>query len=187
MIKQSLGLIETVGLSAAIVAADTAVKSANVTLIGYELTKGGGMVVVKILGEVAAVNAAIDAARISAAKVSQVYATKVIARVAEGLDILLDSQNHLTQENTSVPDEATKDSAELEVINIDEEVKINPQSIEIKVLPENNELENDSGCIFTPTEDFQISKDEEDNKKVDKKASNKNSKNKDKLSNKKKK
>ena len=38
MIKQSIGLIETVGLSAAIAAADTAVKSANVTLIGYELS-----------------------------------------------------------------------------------------------------------------------------------------------------
>lgn len=39
---KSLGLIETKGLAVAIEAADTAVKSANVELLGYELSKGGG-------------------------------------------------------------------------------------------------------------------------------------------------
>ncbi|MGK2888239.1 MAG: BMC domain-containing protein [Candidatus Malihini olakiniferum] len=52
MAKQSLGLIETVWLAAAVEAADAAVKSANVNLVGYELTKGGGMVTVKLEGEV---------------------------------------------------------------------------------------------------------------------------------------
>ena len=42
MQKKSLGLIETQGLAAGIEAADAAVKSANVELVGYELTKGGG-------------------------------------------------------------------------------------------------------------------------------------------------
>lgn len=69
MAKQSLGLIETVGLAAAVEAADAAVKSANVNLVGYELTKGGGMVTVKLEGEVGAVNAAIAAASVAAAKV----------------------------------------------------------------------------------------------------------------------
>ena len=36
--NQALGLIETVGLVAAIEAADTAVKAANVVLLGYEKT-----------------------------------------------------------------------------------------------------------------------------------------------------
>ena len=40
--QKSLGLIETQGLAGGIEAADAAVKSANVELIGYELTKGGG-------------------------------------------------------------------------------------------------------------------------------------------------
>ena len=44
MSGKSLGLIETVGMSAAVEAADAAMKSANVSLVGYELTKGGGMV-----------------------------------------------------------------------------------------------------------------------------------------------
>ncbi|WP_440865595.1 BMC domain-containing protein [Symbiopectobacterium purcellii] len=84
--KQSLGLIETVGLAAAVEAADAAVKSANVNLVGYELTKGDGMVTVKLEGEVGAVNAAI-----AAAKVGQVYAHKVTARTAEGIEAITHS------------------------------------------------------------------------------------------------
>ncbi|MCW2475207.1 BMC domain-containing protein [Candidatus Symbiopectobacterium sp. NZEC151] len=91
MAKQSLGLIETVGLAAAVEAADAAVKSANVNLVGYELTKGGGMVTVKLEGEVGAVNAAIAAASVAAAKVGQVYAHKVIARTAEGIEAITHS------------------------------------------------------------------------------------------------
>ncbi|WP_159566665.1 BMC domain-containing protein [Budvicia diplopodorum] len=91
MIRQSLGLIETVGLAAAIEAADTAVKSANVQIIGYELTKGGGMVMVKMLGEVGAVNAAISAAAVAAARVNRVVSTKVIARMGEGLALMVAS------------------------------------------------------------------------------------------------
>lgn len=80
MSEKSLGLIETVGLAAAVEAADTAVKSANVTLVGYELTKGDGMVTVKLEGEVGAVNAAVSAAAAAAEKVNHVYSTRVIAR-----------------------------------------------------------------------------------------------------------
>ncbi|MCG3055827.1 BMC domain-containing protein, partial [Escherichia coli] len=36
MSGKSLGLIETVGMSAAVEAADAAMKSANVSLVGYE-------------------------------------------------------------------------------------------------------------------------------------------------------
>jgi ethanolamine utilization protein EutM len=39
---QALGLIETVGLAAAIEAADAAVKAADVSLVGYERTRGAG-------------------------------------------------------------------------------------------------------------------------------------------------
>nr|WP_321459200.1 BMC domain-containing protein [uncultured Cohaesibacter sp.] len=85
MSQKSLGLIETTGLTAAIEAADAAVKSANVELVGYELAKGGGMTVVKLYGEVGAVNAAIAAASAAAAKINTVVSTKVIARPADGI------------------------------------------------------------------------------------------------------
>ena len=61
MSGQSLGLIETVGLTVAVEAADAAIKSANVELVGYELTKGSGLVTIKLTGEVGAMNAAVSA------------------------------------------------------------------------------------------------------------------------------
>ena len=89
MQQKSLGLIETQGLAAGIEAADAAVKSANVELVGYELTKGGGWTTIKILGDVGAVKAAVDAARIAAGKVSRVVSTRVIARPSMGLTGLI--------------------------------------------------------------------------------------------------
>lgn len=93
MDKKSLGLIETVGLTAAIEAADTAVKAANVELVGYELTRGGGMVVVKVEGDVGAVNAAIMAAQIAASKINRIVSVKVIARPATDIERLVHNQD----------------------------------------------------------------------------------------------
>lgn len=89
MAQQSLGLIETIGLAAAIEAADAAVKSANVVLVGYELTRGDGMTVVKVQGDVGAVTAAVAAAAVAAAKVNRVVSTRVIARPAAGIEGLV--------------------------------------------------------------------------------------------------
>lgn len=86
---QSLGLIETVGLAAAVEAADAAIKSAHVTLVGYELTKGGGRVTVKFQGKVGAVNAAMAAGVMAASKVNTVFAHKVIARTAQNLESMI--------------------------------------------------------------------------------------------------
>jgi microcompartment protein CcmL/EutN len=81
----ALGFIETVGLAAAIAAADAALKAANVRLIGREKSKGQGCITVKIAGEVAAVQAAVSAARMAAERVSEVVSTDVIPRPAGGL------------------------------------------------------------------------------------------------------
>ena len=89
--QKSLGLIETQGLAGGITAADAAVKSANVELIGYELTKGGGWTTVKIQGDVGAVKAAVDAAKIAAGKVCRVVSTRVIPRPAAALEMLVEN------------------------------------------------------------------------------------------------
>ena len=52
--NKCLGFIETFGLAACVAAADAAVKSANVKLLGYEYAKGGGMCTVKVEGNVGA-------------------------------------------------------------------------------------------------------------------------------------
>ena len=89
MQQKSLGLIETQGLAAGVVAADAAVKSANVELIGYELTNGGGWTLIKVQGDVGAVKAAVDAAAVAAGKVNRVVSTRVIARPSSYLEALI--------------------------------------------------------------------------------------------------
>lgn len=95
---QSLGLIETIGLATAIEAADAAIKSANVELLGYEPAKGNGMHTVKFVGDVGAVKAAVDAGVAAASRIGEVYAYKVLARTAEGLEsVITASENVGTQ------------------------------------------------------------------------------------------
>ncbi len=79
MQSEALGMVETKGLVGAIEAADSMVKSANVTLVGYEKI-GSGLVTVMVRGDVGAVKAAVDAGSASAEKVGQVVSTHVIPR-----------------------------------------------------------------------------------------------------------
>ena len=58
----AIGMIETQGLTAVIEAIDTACKAGNVEVIGKEKL-GGGYVTVLIKGDVAAVNAAVEAGK----------------------------------------------------------------------------------------------------------------------------
>ncbi|AKL93917.1 microcompartments protein [Clostridium aceticum] len=75
----ALGLLETYGYTAAITALDTALKTANVTLKDFK-TVGGGLVTMMIEGDVAAVQAAIEAASAAAATVGSVISQHVISR-----------------------------------------------------------------------------------------------------------
>lgn len=85
MSQKSIGLIETMGLAAGITAADAAVKSANVTLIGYEYSKGDGMCTVKVEGDVGAVKAAVAAGSKAAEAICGIKSVDVIARPADGI------------------------------------------------------------------------------------------------------
>lgn len=84
--RQSLGMVEAKGLATAIEAADAMVKSANVLLLGIESSRGGGMHVVKVLGDVGAVKAACEAGSAACdTKGNGVQSVKLIARPAEGI------------------------------------------------------------------------------------------------------
>ena len=76
---QSLGLIETWGFVPAVVAADAASKAAMVSLQGFELARGG-LVTVKLSGDVGAVKAAVTAGSAAAEKVGKVVSAHVIPR-----------------------------------------------------------------------------------------------------------
>lgn len=89
---EALGLVEVIGLPAGVEAADVACKTSNVALVGYELAKGGGLVTIKVLGQVSDVQAAVDAAAAAAGHIGKVVSRHVIARPSEQLDILVHSK-----------------------------------------------------------------------------------------------
>ena len=84
----ALGFIETRGFVAATEAADSALKAANVSLVGQKRV-GNGLVTVIITGDVAAVKAAIDVGANSAGAVGEVITSHVIARPHEDMEALI--------------------------------------------------------------------------------------------------
>ena len=84
----ALGLIETRGTLAAVEAADAMVKAADVTLI--EKTRvGGGLVAIAVTGDVAAVQAAVDAGAAAAKRVGELYGVHVIPRPHSDVEFIL--------------------------------------------------------------------------------------------------
>lgn len=85
---QALGFIETQGFTAVFEAIDTACKAAQVDVVGKEKL-GGGYVTVVVRGDVAAVRAAIDAARPKVEGLGKLIAAHVIARPSQSVMALL--------------------------------------------------------------------------------------------------
>ena len=85
---EALGMIETKGLVPLVEACDAMLKSANVTLIGWQKI-GSGMVTALVVGDVAAVKAAIDAGAAAAGRVGEVVGVQVIPRPHEDIGIAL--------------------------------------------------------------------------------------------------
>ena len=85
MVKESLGLLEVAGLLGAITASDAMVKATNVRLVGIEKAKGSGWMTVKVAGDVAAVDAAVQTGVAITTGMNLYVAHKVIPRPAEGL------------------------------------------------------------------------------------------------------
>ena len=84
----ALGLIETYGYTGAIEAADIAVKTACVELLGVEKVKGG-LVTVHITGDVGAVKAAVDAGAAACGKLGALVGAHVIPRPDGSLQKIL--------------------------------------------------------------------------------------------------
>jgi microcompartment protein CcmL/EutN len=99
MAEYALGLVETKGLVGAIEAADAMVKAANVVLVGKERTDPA-MITIKIVGDTAAVRAAVDAGAAAAQRVGSLISVHVIPRPAEDLDDLIFVNNAKTWSRT---------------------------------------------------------------------------------------
>ena len=85
---EALGMIETKGLTALIEASDAMLKAANVTMIGWQKI-GSGLVTGFVVGDVAAVKAAVDAGSTAAGRVGEVIGVQVIPRPHEYLGTIL--------------------------------------------------------------------------------------------------
>lgn len=93
---EALGMIETKGLVALVEASDAMLKSANVTMIGWQKI-GSGLVTALVVGDVAAVKAAVDAGAAAAARVGEVIGVQVIPRPHEDLGSILPSPGKKAQ------------------------------------------------------------------------------------------
>jgi len=105
--QKAFGMIECRGLVAMIEAADAAVKSANVKLVGWEKIDAG-LVTAIVRGEVGAVKAAVDAGAAAGRRVGEVVSTHVIPRphseVDDAIPILHTGETRRKKISGSVPD-----------------------------------------------------------------------------------
>lgn len=105
----ALGLMETIGLTAAAAALDAALKAADVKCVGVEKVIGVDKtisVTVSITGDVASVQAAVDAGVNAANAVGKVYSSRVIPRPHSDVDKLIE----LFRNKVKDPDSATEDA-----------------------------------------------------------------------------
>lgn len=114
MNRRALGLIEVKGYLGAIEAADIALKSANVNLIGCEITRGG-LVTVKLEGDVSSVKAAVEAAEVTMIKSNILVVAHVIARPDTSVwDII---EENIKQEKDIVEEEKIEQEEEIQKVN----------------------------------------------------------------------
>lgn len=84
----ALGFIETQGFTAVFEAIDTACKAANVEVLAKEKL-GGGYITIVVKGDVAAVNAAVEAGKSKVGSLGKLIAAHVIARPSANVLALL--------------------------------------------------------------------------------------------------
>jgi ethanolamine utilization protein EutM len=82
--SESIGLIETKGITGSIEASDAMVKAANVSLV-KQVSIGAGMLTVFVKGDVGSVKAAVEAGAEAANRVGELIAAHVMARPHEDL------------------------------------------------------------------------------------------------------
>ena len=133
---KALGLIETRGMVGAIVAADIALKTAQVELISKEYTKGG-LVCIEFEGDVAAVKASVEAAVMAIKDMGVLIASHVIPRPDDSVEKIIKRKKETSKE------EVVKEKAEEmenETKNMEEK---SLESIEMKQIEEEIEEINE--------------------------------------------
>lgn len=126
--KTSLGLLEVKGLALAINVADAMAKSAAINIIEIENSKGSGWMLIKITGDVAAVQAAISTGSQLAEQNNGLVSQKVLARPDEKLLRTVLTQAKSNQTKTTVVEPKPIETKiistieEVDNLNVDEEI-----------------------------------------------------------------
>ena len=120
---KALGLIETRGMVGAIVAADIALKTAQVELINKEYTKGG-LVCIEFEGDVAAVKASVEAAVMAIKDMGVLTASHVIPRPDDSVEKIIKrkvepSIEEVTQKKVEETKKEIKDIEEKSLENVE--------------------------------------------------------------------
>lgn len=147
---QALGLIETKGLLASIEAADTMVKSADVSIIEKTYV-GGGLVTIAVTGDVGAVKAAIEAGVAAVKNLNEeaLVSEHVIPRPHEELESIIGSKSSVETQEVLVSDEKveepeeiqeTQQSQDAEDLEVVEEIQ---ETEEIEEIQNSDALDND--------------------------------------------
>src|ERR1700685_1559592 len=98
---EALGMIETKGLVPLIEASDAMLKAANVQMLGWQKI-GSGLVTALVVGDVAAVKAAVDAGAAAAGRVGEVIGVQVIPRPHEDVSSILPKHGKATAAASSI-------------------------------------------------------------------------------------
>ncbi|WP_275471759.1 BMC domain-containing protein [Vagococcus proximus] len=122
MMKEAIGLIETMGIIAAIEASDVMLKTSNVKLINKEIVKGG-LVTVVITGDVGAVKTAVDSAVAAVTNLGTglLLSSHVIPRPDRSIDCLLPKEK---KEDETISDSLPKPIEEVGYQESDKEETI---------------------------------------------------------------
>lgn len=121
MTDRALGLIEVKGYLGAVVAADAALKAANVSLLNIEKIRSG-LNTVQLVGDVSAVRSAVDAAVGLVGDKPYYLASHVISRLDDQTDMLFRTPEKKTEEGGE--EQTTKQNEKIEL------GEVHPVSIE---------------------------------------------------------
>lgn len=137
----ALGLIETKGLIGAIEAADAMAKAANVKIVGKEKITAA-LVTIKVVGEVAAVKAAVDAGAAAAQRVGCLVSAHVIPRPDDQLESFMYDWKEIESPKKETP---KKELPKKEVI---EEKTVAPEPEPEVEIEEEENYEHEEESLF---------------------------------------
>ena len=101
--NQSLGLLEVKGLLGAITMSDVMVKASNVHVVNIDRANGFGWFTVKVVGDVGAVQSAVEAGAMVAKEMGCFVSSKVIPRVSQTvIDVFLQEETVPAKEEPTV-------------------------------------------------------------------------------------